>query len=641
MIALNGLLLALLAILIPAFGALFSLFLSQLEDYIAAEGKTRDWALFILIFLPTTIVTILLLPILHRTNSSSTEWLPGIFFGIHLSELSIAFAVLIAGCSTLLALYSIAFMSDDRYRTRFWFFLQLALSGMMLGIFANNIYLMFFGFEIVSFSAFFLVSHFHQKQTIEGEKAGKAGIRYIIISLIGDLFLVIGLSMLVRAFGSTIFEELFEKWIDVPSNFIGGSSTSTRVLIGVFIILGALIKSGQFPLLFWPLNGNQKDIDLAKTPLPVGAYLISITLGNTGLYIISKFYPLFSNLAQEHLTGIDLFSNIPFLLLGWLVIATMIVATLFLISTENINRTLVSASIVQMGFAFLGLSSANQLGYIAAIFHIFASIPTTLALYVIFGMIYESLKRTQISRIGGIKDNFKELEIMGFIALLSFVGVFPTSVYFSKDMVFKSLLTSALPSSKIILVIAVICSVCLSFGLAKNLFKTLYGELEEEIGIKRPSVISYLSLGISLLWACLAGILFSFIGRPTPRFIRGLLFSEFDLGYDFPIFSDWILSPIILVIIPISITLTYLIYRDGHGHLLTKLRDSKFIIWSRKIIESMFYIETFYTFIFTKPAKYFSKFLAQTRLKSSAAVVILAVFAIIILFAIIFLVGGT
>ena len=55
----SGLLLAALLIIIPAAGTLIGLLLSQLEDTVAAEGKTRDWMLFILIFLPTAIISIL------------------------------------------------------------------------------------------------------------------------------------------------------------------------------------------------------------------------------------------------------------------------------------------------------------------------------------------------------------------------------------------------------------------------------------------------------------------------------------------------------------------------------------------------------------------------------------------------------
>ena len=637
----NGLLLAFLTILIPFAGTFLSLFLSQLEDYIAAEGKTRDWALFILVFLPTVIVSILLLPSLHDSVSSYHLWLPNLYLGIRISELSIAFAIIIASCSALLALYSIFYMTEDRNRTRYWFFLQLALAGMMLAIFANNLYWMFGGFEIVSLSAFFLISHFHQKRSEEGEKTSKAGVRYFIISMIGDVFLIIAISFIVRAFGSPVFIDIFDDWVRSPRNIIGSSSSDTRLLIEIFLVLGALIKSGQFPLLLWSLNGNGKDIDIAKAPLPIGAFLITVTLGNSGLFILSNFYPLFTLTGFEKYSSIELFSNVPFLLIGWTVICTMIIATLLLFTSDNLNRIMASASTIQMGFAFLGLSSANQLGFVGSIFHLYSFIPSAIALCVIFGMMYESLKRTTVSRISGLRENNKALEVMGLMALLTFVGIFPTSIYFSRDMIFKSLIESIIPSSLALLIISIICLALLVFTLSKNLMKTLYGELDNDIQINLPNIFSFGIEGLTLLWGCIAGVILLFIGWPTPRFVRGLLNTEIQLGYDFPIFSNWIISIIVLLLIPIIFTLTYFAYRDGTGKIFHKIRESKFMRILSSAIENMFYLEAIYLYGFTKSAKYISKFITNTRLKSSALIVIFAVFALIALFVILFILGGT
>ena len=636
----NSLLLAFLTILIPFSGTLLSLFLSQLEDYIAAEGKTRDWALFILIFLPTVIVSILLLPFLHDSNSSYHLWLPNFYLGIRISEISVAFAIIIASCSALLALYSIVYMTEDRNRTRYWFFLQLALAGMMLAIFANNLYWMFGGFEIVSLSAFFLISHFHQKRSEEGEKASNAGVRYFIISIIGDIFLIIAISFIVRAFGSPVYIDFFDDWISSPTNIIGKSSSVTRLLIEIFLIIGALIKSGQFPLLLWSLNGSGKDIDVAKAPLPVGAFLTTIFLGNSGLYILNNFYPLLTMTGFEKYSSIELFSNIPFLLIGWSVICTMILATLLLFTTDNANRIMASASIIQMGFAFLGLSSANQIGYVGSLFHIYSFIPTAIALCVIFGMMYESLKRTTISRINGLREKNKALEVMGFIALLSFVGIFPTSIYFSRDMIFKSLIDSIIPSSLVLMILSIICLVLLVFNLSKNLMKTLYGEIDQDLQFNLPNIFSYVVEGLSLLWGIFGGIILIFIGWPTPRFLRGILNTEIELGYDFPIFSNWIISIIVLLLIPIVFTLTYFAYRDGSGKIFHRMRESKFVSVLTRLIENMFYLETIYLFSFTKSTKYISKFATNTRLKSPVFIVTFSIFALIALFVIMFVLGG-
>jgi ech hydrogenase subunit A len=305
----SGLLLAALLVIIPAVGALIGLLLSQLEDSVAFEGKTRDWLLFIFIFLPTAIISIVLLTHLRSGSSFSITWLPGIEIGLHLSRPSIIFACVIANFSALIALYSISFMSFDRYRTQYWFFYQLTIAAMMMGIFSNNLFWLFGGFEVASIGAFFLISHWHRKSGEEGQKAGTAAIRYLIISICGDIFLLIGFGLILVAFNTSLIGELFNKWVAEPVNIIGKSSTATRTIITFFIVFGALIKSAQIPILLWPLSGKSKDYDLAKSPITVAAFLVAITAGNIGLFILSVFQPIFSSTLTEVGTGVPIFSS--------------------------------------------------------------------------------------------------------------------------------------------------------------------------------------------------------------------------------------------------------------------------------------------------------------------------------------------
>ena len=118
----NTIVLLALEIFIPLGGSLLALFLSQLQDNIKAQGKTRDWMLFILIFLPTAIISFFLLPYIHDQVSYSLSWLPGLQLGIRLNEIVTVFVCIISNLSALVALYSIIFMADDSRRTSFWFF---------------------------------------------------------------------------------------------------------------------------------------------------------------------------------------------------------------------------------------------------------------------------------------------------------------------------------------------------------------------------------------------------------------------------------------------------------------------------------------------------------------------------------------
>ena len=636
----SGLLLAALLIIIPAAGTLIGLLLSQLEDSVAAEGKTRDWMLFILIFLPTAIISIVLLTYLRSSSSFSIAWLPGIEIGLHLNRTSIIFACIFANFSALIALYSISFMSFDRYRSQYWFFYQLTLAAMMMGIFSNNLFWLFGGFEVASIGAFFLISHWHRKSGDEGQKAGKAAIRYLIISICGDIFLLIGFGLILVAFNTSLLGELFEKWVAVPIKIIGRSSTSTRSIITFFLVFGALIKSAQIPILLWPLGGKSKDYDFAKSPITVAAFLVAVTVGNIGLFILSVFQPFFSTTITEIGTGVPLFSSMPFILVGWFAILTLIVAIALMLTAENINRIAISAALAQLSFSFIGYSAGNSIGYASSIFHLLTSIPASLAVFILMGMIIESIRIRDLSRIGGLKNKYPSLFIFGLIAILGYSGFFPFGTHFSLDMIFKALLTSSIPSSKVILAISFICSILLVFAITKPFMKLFNGKLEGDLSTRQLNKNSISVVLMALVWSALSGFLLILLGYPNPKFVSILLDQNVTLGYNSPLFSNWIVSILYLVLgISVFIT-TMILYRDGKADVLNRIRNTKFVSSTKKFFANGMYLDNIYEVSVFQPINFLSKFFAWIRIKAPFASIIWAVLALALLVSIFAVLGG-
>ncbi len=636
----SGLLLVALLIIIPLVGAFIGLVLSQLEDAIAAEGRTRDWILFIIIFIPQAIISFILLKYLHADYTYGIFWLPGLELGIRLSETSIIFACIISNFSALLALYSISFMNYDRYRSQYWFFYQITLAATMMGVFSNNIFWLFAGFEIASLCAFFLISHYHRKSGDEGEKAGNAAIKYLIISIIGDFFLLIGFGFIMVSFDTSIISELIAKWIFPPVKIIGGSSSSTRLLIKVFIVIGSLIKSAQIPILIWPLSGKQNDHDLSKSPLSVSAFLLSVTIGNFGLYILGLLYPIFSRGGYEYGTNIGIFSQTPFIIIGWFSVISLIVIIGMIFTSDNINRVIIGASLAQISFSLIGFSSGNKLGFSSAIIHLLLSIPSSIALYIVFGMIIESLRIRSISRVSGLKGEYPTLYYIGFIAILALSGIFPSSIYFSKDMILKSLIISSIPSSIAILILTIICSILLIIAITKSFMKLFHGEVNDEYSMRSLKKQSLVSGSISLIWAIFAGIFILLIGYPTPSFISGLLDTPYFVSYDSPIFSSWIASPLTLILCAGAFIGTYFVYRDGRGKIIDRFRNLSITKFTKRAFENGLYIDKIYDLIIFQPIGFLSKLFAWTRIKAPYASVIGAILALVIMISVMSFMGG-
>ncbi len=632
----NGIALAWVTILLPFIGAILALGLSQIEDRYVAEGKTRSWILVIVILIPTSIISLLLIWQMHLHQNQYFLWLPNIYLGIHINELSVGFTCLINALSAFLGLYSINYLSGDRNQTKYWFFFLITQGGMLFAIFSNNLLWMFSGFAIASLGGFFLISHWSNKSGEEGKKVGKAAIRFFIFNFIGDILLIIGIGLIGKAYDTLTYERLMIAWMRPPNTIIGGTSTNTRLLIEIFIVLGALIKSAQFPLLLWPLSGEEIDSDLAKTPLPISSFLISVTLGNIGLYIICAFFPMFSNKGLEVHFETELFNSAPFMIIGWTAIATMVTCLVVIFSSKNINRIMTGTSLFQLSLTFLGLSAANELGYLATYYHLILGSAASIALTIIFGMVIKSLRTKQISRIGGLGKQFPILQIFGFIAILSYVGMFPFSTYFSRDMIFESLRTSLVPSSMALMILAMIATIVLVFAVGKSLMKILFGGVNEEYTIRPIDILSMISEGLVLLWSCFAGFILIIIGTSSPGFFKLFLNKNLDLGYDFPIFGNWVISMIMLVIVPLVLAGTFFAYRDGIGKIFTPIRNFRGTKMVKSVIEQGLYLEKINNYLILKPFKFLSNYFTWTRLKAPAGIILWAVLFFVILVSILF-----
>ncbi len=636
----NSIILAALLIIIPAFGTLFGLFLSRLEDSIAAEGKTRDWLLFIFIFLPSAIISFIMIGQIHQLANYPLNWLPGLSIGIRTTELAVVFACIVACLSALLALFSIAYMRYDRNRSRYWFFFQLTLSAMMVAIFSNNLFWLFGGVEVASISAFFLISHWHQKSGEEGEKTSKAAIRFLIMSVFSDIFLLLGFSFLMFSFKTSDLYFLSLNWFNEPARLIIGSSNTTRLLIKILIVFGSLIKSAQFPLLLWTLSGKEKDNDLAKAPLPAAIYLISVIIGNLGLYIISILYPLFSTIGFESETGLELFHNSPFIIMGWFAIATLIIIAGYILTTNNLNRVVIGIATAQVSFSFLGLSASSDLGLTAAIFQLLTSTPICVAIALIFGQVIDSLRIKDISRIKGFKGHSPFLYWMGILSIVSFAGIFPTSTYFSKDMLFEALNSSSIPSSIGLVILTLIMNLVFIFALVKTFLKIFHGEMSDQYSTRPLRFESVIGTVLAVGWAINSGLVLLFYGFPSSHMTGGILGTRIELPYDSPIFSNWILSPIVLILSLAILIGTFSLYYDGKGSILERINKSKFTSFFRLAFDNGLYIDNIYEFIIFQPINFLSKFLTWIRIKAPFISIIWAILSVILLVSIFILIGG-
>src|SRR5699024_5133416 len=122
-------------------------------------------------------------------------------------------------------------------------------------------------------------------------------------------------------------------------------------LILVLVLLGAFTKSAQFPFHIWLP-------DAMEAPTPVSAYLHSATMVKAGLYLVARFFPIFSQYEWFFITVITF---------G---ISTLCWGSYMAVRQTDLKAILAFSTISQLGMIMAMLGFDTEIAIFAAVFHI-------------------------------------------------------------------------------------------------------------------------------------------------------------------------------------------------------------------------------------------------------------------------------
>ncbi len=315
-------------------------------------------------------------------------------FSLYLDPLSLAMTLVITIVGFLIHVYSAEFMRDDEAFARFFAYMNLFVSLMLMLVLADNLLLLYLGWEGVGMCSFLLIGFWYKKPA-----NGKAAQKAFIVTRVGDTAMAVGLFLLVTQLGTFDIQELgvraTEQW---P---VG----STMAVVAAALLLGGAIgKSAQLPLHTWLP-------DAMAGPSPVSALIHAATMVTAGVYLIARTHALFA-LAPVVLTAV--------MLVGLL---TQLTAGISAVHQRDIKRILAYSTISQLGYMFfaLGVSSNG-----AAINHLMTHACFKATWFLAAGAVIVAVNHEHdIFKMGGLGKKLPAL----FWAMF-FAGCGP---FFSKD----------------------------------------------------------------------------------------------------------------------------------------------------------------------------------------------------------------
>ncbi|MEC8902759.1 MAG: NADH-quinone oxidoreductase subunit L, partial [Pseudomonadota bacterium] len=318
--------------------------------------------------------------------------------------LSLTMLGVITGVGFLIHVYSALFMWQDKDYSRFFSYMNLFVAAMLLLVLADNLLVLFVGWEGVGLCSYLLVGFWHEENA-NGAAARKA----FVVTRVGDTAMALGMFLLFVHLGTLDIQAMAAQATQIwqPGDLI--VTIACLLLVG-----GAVGKSAQLPLQTWLP-------DAMAGPTPVSALIHAATMVTAGVYLIARTHDLFL-LAPAALLTVAVIGAI-----------TLLMAAFAAMAQTDIKRILAYSTISQIGYMFLALGVG---AWSSAIFHLMTHAFFKALLFLAAGAVIYSLHHEHnIFRMGGLRRKLP-VAFWSFVIGSAALAALPmTSGFYSKDLI--------------------------------------------------------------------------------------------------------------------------------------------------------------------------------------------------------------
>jgi NADH-quinone oxidoreductase subunit L len=330
-------------------------------------------------------------------------------FTLYLDGVSLVMMYVITGIGFLIHVYATGYMSGDASFSRFFAYMNLFVSAMLILVLADNLVLLFMGWEGVGLCSYLLIGFWYTDPN-NGYCARKA----FVMTRVGDAFMAIGLFVL---FVSTGTLNIQESMANAQAEWIVGSGVATAVTL--LLLGGAVGKSAQLPLQTWLP-------DAMAGPTPISALIHAATMVTAGVYLISRTHGL-------HLLAPDVQY-----LVGVIGMITLLMAGFTALTQDDIKKVLAFSTVSQIGYMFLALGVG---AWGSAIFHLMTHAFFKALLFLTAGSIILAMHHEQnIFKMGGLRKDLPWSHALFLIGTIALVALPFTSGFWSKEEILASAL---------------------------------------------------------------------------------------------------------------------------------------------------------------------------------------------------------
>ncbi len=349
----------------------------------------------------------------------------GIPLGIELyaDGLSVLMLTMTALVGMAVSLYSTAYFGDISQRSvrdspagrgaRFfaplWLFLWASLNGIYLSGDIFNLYVLL---EIMGLSAAAIVT------LAVTSKATVAGMRYLVISLVGSMFFLLGVALLYIVGGSLSMERLATLDLTGPL---------PAIALGL-MTLGMAAKTALFPIHGWLPPAH------AAAPAPGSAILSALVVKGSFYIVVRLWVHVFGGGAREGL-----------LVLGILGGIAVIWGSIMALRQLSLKRLIAYSTVAQLGYLFIMFPLLFPAGggwspdaWSGGLYHALSHAVAKAAMFLAAGSMTYAVARDDIRAISGVAHRLPMTFFAFGLGGLSLAGIPPSGGFVAKWLLLRS-----------------------------------------------------------------------------------------------------------------------------------------------------------------------------------------------------------
>ncbi len=376
------------------------------------------------------------------------SWVPvgelHVDFGLQLDQLSMCFVLLITGVGSLIHIYSVGYMADDPERRRFFAYMNLFLSAMLLLVLADNYLGLYVGWEGVGLASYLLIGFWQHKPS-----AATAAKKAFVVNRVGDIGLAVALMVMFAYIGSISFEGVFAAAPELGEGTLNA--------IGLLLLLAACGKSAQVPLQSW-LG------DAMEGPTPVSALIHAATMVTAGVYLIVRSGPVF-DLAPGAQLGVVIVGAV-----------TLLFGAVVGCAKDDIKKALAASTMSQIGYMVLA-AGLGPAGYAVAIMHLLTHGFFKAGLFLGAGSVMHAMDdEVNMRHYGGLRKLLPVTFATFGLGYLAIIGVPPLAGFFSKDGIIEAALGAGGAKGIVLGGAAILGAGITAFYMTRVMLMTFFGE---------------------------------------------------------------------------------------------------------------------------------------------------------------------